>query len=258
MSRMPALLLLLHAYIGFRLLPDLSFGAAGVALGIGVLAASAWLIPFGFHRQRATVAGHSKRLMWAGLVAIGAFSTLLVLTFVRDVGLLAALGVAALLPGDVPLGLLARWSATAVPVTTALLTLIGFFNARRVAPVRTVDVPIDSLHPALHGFTIAQITDMHIGPTIGRDDVEAVVDVVNGLDADMVAITGDLVDGSVGQLTRHTAPLSRLSTRHGTYFVTGNHEYYSGAPAWVAELRRIGLRVLQTSTWCWTMTARKS
>jgi len=244
MSRMPALLLL-HAYIGFRLLPDLPFGAAGVALGIGVLAASAWLIPFGFHRQRAIAAGHAKQLMWAGLVAIGAFSTLLVLTFVRDVGLLAALGVAALLPGDVPLGLLARWSATAVPVTTALLTLIGFFNARRVAPVRTVDVPIDSLHPALHGFTIAQITDMHIGPTIGRDDVEAVVDVVNGLDADMVAITGDLVDGSVGQLTRHTAPLSRLSTRHGTYFVTGNHEYYSGAPAWVAELRRIGLRVLQ-------------
>jgi len=245
MSRMPALLLLLHAYIGFRLLPDLPFGAAGVALGIGVLAASAWLIPFGFRRQRAIAAGHAKQLMWAGLVAIGAFSTLLVLTFVRDVGLLAALGVAALLPGDVPLGLLARWSATAVPVTTALLTLIGFFNARRVAPVRTVDVPIDSLHPALHGFTIAQITDMHIGPTIGRDYVEAVVDVVNGLDADMVAITGDLVDGSVGQLTRHTAPLSRLSTRHGTYFVTGNHEYYSGAPAWVAELRRIGLRVLQ-------------
>jgi len=179
MSRMPALLLLLHAYIGFRLLPDLPFGAAGVALGIGVLAASAWLIPFGFHRQRAIAAGHAKQLMWAGLVAIGAFSTLLVLTFVRDVGLLAALGVATLLPGDVPLGLLARWSATAVPVTTALLTLIGFFNARRVAPVRTVDVPIDSLHPALHGFTIAQITDMHIGPTIGRDDVEAVVDVVN-------------------------------------------------------------------------------
>ena len=245
MSRMPALLLLLHAYIGFRLLPDLPFGAVGVALGIGVLAASAWLIPFGFHRQRATVAGHSKRLMWAGLVAIGAFSTLLVLTFVRDVGLLAALGVAALLPGDVPLDLLTRWSATGVPVATAVLTLVGFINARRVAAVRTVDVPIDSLHPALNGFTIAQITDMHIGPTIGRDHVEAVVDVVNGLDADMVAITGDLVDGSVGQLTRHTAPLARLRARHGTYFVTGNHEYYSGAPAWVAELRRLGLCVLQ-------------
>jgi predicted MPP superfamily phosphohydrolase len=245
MSRMPALLLLLHAYIGFRLLPDLPFGAVGIALAIGVLAASVWLIPFGFRRQRSIAVGRSKRLMWAGLVAIGAFSTLLVLTFVRDVGLLAALGVAALLPGDVPLDLLARWSATAVPVATALLTLVGFFNARRVAAVRTVDVPIESLHPALHGFTIAQITDMHIGPTIGRDYVEAVVAVVNGLRADMVAITGDLVDGSVGQLTRHTAPLAHLSARHGTYFVTGNHEYYSGAPAWVGELRRLGLRVLQ-------------
>ena len=245
MSRMPLLLLLLHAYIGFRLLPDLPFGVIGVALGSVLLAASAWLIPFGLRRRRAVTGGYSKRLMWAGLVAIGAFSTLLVLTFVRDVGLLAALGVAAFAPDVVPFDLLARWSAIAVPLATGLLTLIGFFNARRVATVRRVDVPIASLHPALHGFTIAQITDMHIGPTLGRDYVEAIVDAVNGLRADMIAITGDLVDGSVGQLGHHTAPLARLSARHGTYFVTGNHEYYSGAPAWVAELRRLGLRVLQ-------------
>ena len=242
---MPILLLLLHAYIGVRLLPDLPFGDIGIAVGSVLLAASAGLIPFGFRRRRAVTHGYSKHLMWAGLVAIGAFSTLLVLTFVRDVGLLAALGVAALLPSHVPLDRLARWSAIAVPLATVLLTLIGFFNARRVAAVRRVDVPIVSLHPALHGFTIAQITDMHIGPTIGRDYVEAIVDAVNGLRADMIAITGDLVDGSVGQLCDHTASLARLSARHGTYFVTGNHEYYSGAPAWVAELRRLGLQVLQ-------------
>jgi predicted MPP superfamily phosphohydrolase len=64
------------------------------------------------------------------------------------------------------------------------------------------------------------------------------------MDADMVAITGDLVDGSVGRLSHHTEPLARLSSRHGTYVVTGNHEYYSGAHAWIREFGRLGTRVL--------------
>lgn len=242
--RLSSLLLLLHIYIGVRLLPDLPFGIAGIAAGIAVLATSAWLIPCGFRMQRADVAGRSKPLMWAGLVALGAFSTLIVLTLLRDAGLLVALGVGALLPGVVPFQPLATWSAIAIPVATALLTLLGYFNARQVAHVRTVDVPIASLPPALHGFTIAQITDIHIGPTIAREYVEAVVDIVNTLDADIVAITGDLVDGSVPQLAQHTAPLARLVSRYGTYFVTGNHEYYSGVHPWIRELRRLGLTVL--------------
>jgi hypothetical protein len=102
----------------------------------------------------------------------------------------------------------------------------------------------DTLPQALHGFTIAQITDLHVGPTIGRDHVEAIVVAVNELRADMVAITGDLVDGSVRQLASQIEPLTRLASRHGTFFVTGNHEYYSGAQAWLHELRRLGLNVL--------------
>jgi predicted MPP superfamily phosphohydrolase len=245
MSRLPVMLLLLHLYVGARLLSDLPFGSAGVVLGAAVLVVSAWLIPFGFRmRRRARLAGRAKALMWAGLIALGAFSTLLVLTFARDVALLVALVADALLPGEVPLRALERWSALAVPVATALMTMLGFHNARRVARVRTVDVPIAALPAALHGFTIAQITDVHVGPTIGGDHVAAVVEAVNRLEADLVAITGDLVDGSVHQLAEHTAPLARLRARHGAYFVTGNHEYYSGAHAWIGELRRLGVRVL--------------
>jgi hypothetical protein len=106
-------------------------------------------------------------------------------------------------------------------------------------------VPIAGLPAALHGFTIAQITDLHVGATIKRNYVDRVVDAVNALGADLIAVTGDLVDGSVRDLAPHTAPLARLAARHGAYFVTGNHEYYSGAPAWIAEIRRLGLTVLE-------------
>ena len=109
----------------------------------------------------------------------------------------------------------------------------------------SVDVPIRGLPAALQGFTIAQISDIHVGPTIRGDYVDAIVRAVNRLDADMVAVTGDLVDGRVQDLAPHVAPLALLASRHGTYFVTGNHEYYSGATPWIHELRRLGVRVLQ-------------
>jgi predicted MPP superfamily phosphohydrolase len=116
--------------------------------------------------------------------------------------------------------------------------------ARRVAPVVEVMVALAGLPKELEGFTIAQISDLHVGPTIKRNFVAAVVDRVNRLQADMVAITGDVVDGSVPDLAHHTEPLARLVSRHGTYFVTGNHEYYSGAHEWIREFERLGARVL--------------
>src|SRR5208282_2457843 len=97
---------------------------------------------------------------------------------------------------------------------------------------------------ALRGFRIVQISDIHVGPTIKADYLEAIVDRVNRLHPEVIAITGDLVDGSVAQLARHVAPLARLRAVHGVYFVTGNHEYYSGAHAWIEELRRLGITVL--------------
>ncbi|MGZ8269538.1 MAG: metallophosphoesterase, partial [Burkholderiales bacterium] len=134
--------------------------------------------------------------------------------------------------------------ALAVPILAALATIAGVVNARRRARIRRIDVPIAGLPAELHGFSIAQISDLHVGPTIKRDYLERVVDAVNGLRADMIAVTGDLVDGSVRDLAPHTEPLSRLASRHGAFFVTGNHEYYSDAGAWVKEVRRLGLAVL--------------
>jgi uncharacterized protein len=90
-----------------------------------------------------------------------------------------------------------------------------------------------------------QLSDVHIGPTIDGAWLRGIVDRVNALEPDMVAITGDLVDGSVAELAAHVAPLADLRAKHGVYFVTGNHEYYSGVDAWIEELERLGVRVLR-------------
>ena len=229
---MTVVLAFLQVYIGLRLLAP--FPLPVQIAGWAALAAILWFLPRGF-RFRA----ESPWRIFLPWVMTGVFSSLLVLTFVRDLALFA------LAIGNIRLH--DAWvqpSAILVAALVPVITAIGYAMARRVAPVMDVKVPIANLPAALEGFTIAQISDIHVGPTIKKPYVDAIVDRVNGLNADMVAITGDLVDGSVGELAKDTAPLGRLESRHGTYVVTGNHEYYSGARAWVAELRRLGAQVL--------------
>ena len=236
--------LLLHGLVAWRLLPALDPAwAAGLA---PVLMASSVLLPMGLLAHRVARGALADRLAWVGLLCMGLFSSLLVLTALRDV-LLAAVWAAAALgwsPAQALLPGLRAGSALVVPMAALLVTVLGFWNARRTARVVRVDVPVAALPAALDGFTVAQITDIHVGPTIKQHYLQAIVRKVNALEADMVAITGDLVDGKVHELTDHVAPLAQLRSRHGSFFVTGNHEYYSGAHAWMAELRRLGVRVL--------------
>lgn len=224
----------LHAYIGWRLLPALDLSTGGLVLAIIGLVISTCLVPLGL-LARFVVARQAlaDRLGWLGGLAMGLFSSVLVLTVLRDVVRLFA---------DAPS--LNEPTAIAVLGLAGLVTLVGYVNARRVARVVRVDIPLAGLPNELAGFTIVQLSDIHVGPTIKREYVQAIVDRVNQLDADLVAITGDVVDGSVGQLRAHTAPLGGLASRHGSYVVTGNHEYYSGAAAWMCEFERIGLRGL--------------
>lgn len=137
----------------------------------------------------------------------------------------------------------------------ALLTGLGASGAAAKAvatatdppELREIEVPIAGLPEALDGFRIAQLSDVHIGPTLGREFLAGVVARVNDLKPDLVAVTGDLVDGSVAGLSPHTAPLADLKSRHGTFFCTGNHEYYSGVEPWMAELTRLGIKVLRNA-----------
>lgn len=251
---MPVLLilLLLHLYVGFRLVPALPGMVAPGLLALWLLA-SLVLIPASFFGRRAS-GPVADRLSWAGMLALGVFSLLGVSTLLRDGVLLVAWAL-----GQVPAvqagtgaavravaggATLQAASAWAVLGFTGLGTLAGLVGARRRAPVRRVDIAVDGLPAALHGFTVAQITDVHVGPTVKRAYVQRIVDAVNTLQPDAVAITGDLVDGRVADLRDDVAPLAGLRSRHGSFFVTGNHEYYSGAEDWVAALRGLGLQVL--------------
>jgi predicted MPP superfamily phosphohydrolase len=141
--------------------------------------------------------------------------------------------------------LVARGIAEAAGLTVATLGAIAVRSALADVEVPEVEVRLARLPRALSGLTVVQLSDVHIGPTIGRTFLERVVEQSNAQKPDAIVITGDLVDGSVASLRHHVEPLARLKARYGVFFVTGNHEYYSGVDEWLAELTRLGIRVLR-------------
>ncbi|MFD5537787.1 metallophosphoesterase [Streptomyces sp. NPDC127079] len=134
-------------------------------------------------------------------------------------------------------------AATAATATVGL----GTYGVLRGPGVKRVTVPLAKLPRAAHGYRIAVVSDIHLGPILGRGFAQRVVDTINATRPDLIAVVGDLVDGSVKDLGPAAAPLARLSARHGAYFVTGNHEYFSGAAQWVEEVRSLGLHPLENA-----------
>ncbi|MFF6875668.1 metallophosphoesterase [Streptomyces sp. NPDC012474] len=123
----------------------------------------------------------------------------------------------------------------------------GTYGVLRGPKVKRVTVPLARLPRAAHGYRIAVVSDVHLGPVLGRGFAQKVVDTINATQPDLIAVVGDLVDGSVKDLGPAAAPLAQLRARHGSYFVTGNHEYFSGAGQWVEEVRRLGLDPLENA-----------
>ena len=245
----------MHGYLWLRLVRDTGLPEPWRRLSTWALVAAALLIPAGLFSARLAGESVARALplvafVWLGLAFL-LFSALLLVDAVRLLAFLATqvgdwLRHAPEAPPDP-----ARRQLLARAVAGGTLAVVGGAGALALrsatgpAEIEEVPVRLARLPRQLSGFTIAQLSDLHVGPTIREREVRRVVEQVNALRPDAVAITGDLVDGSVGELGPIVAELGRLQARRGVFFVTGNHEYYSGAEAWIAFLGSLGIRVLR-------------
>ncbi|MGK5450554.1 metallophosphoesterase [Streptomyces radiopugnans] len=141
----------------------------------------------------------------------------------------------------------ARTVAAAAGVAAAGTVGYGTYGVLRGPKLKRVTVPLAKLPRAAHGYRIAVVSDVHLGPVLGRAHTQRIVDTINRADADMVAVVGDLVDGSVAELGSAAEPLARLRSRDGSYFVTGNHEYFGDAAEWIDHVRELGLEPLENA-----------
>lgn len=123
----------------------------------------------------------------------------------------------------------------------------GTYGVLRGPRVKRVTVPLAKLPRSAHGFRIAVVSDIHLGPILGRAHTQRIVDTINRTQPDLIAVVGDLVDGTVADLGPAAEPLAGLTARHGAFFVTGNHEYFSGAAQWVDHVRELGLHPLENA-----------
>lgn len=238
-----------HYYVWARLVRDVGF-SPGVrrALGWGtvLLAVS---IPASFILSRQLPPSHGRSLLfgiytWMGtlLLCVIVLALTDLVRFIVHLTLAQQLG----LSRDPERRLfLKRLFAVGATAVTGGLAVTATRQALARVRIVNVKVRLSRLPKAMHGFTIVQLSDIHLGPTLRHEFSRQIVAQVNALDADLVAITGDLVDGTVEHLQGMVATLGELRSRFGTYFVTGNHEYYSGVDDWIVELRRLGIQVLR-------------
>jgi hypothetical protein len=240
-----AILLGIHLHLAFALViapgwaePARSLGLAGIALGAASIVAGP-LAARRMQRRRA------RWLHWASGLWMGSMFLLLVALAFWDVGswLLGASAYAAddaLAPDPA-----ARSRALASLGLAGTAALGGLLQALRGPRLVRVELHLPRWPAALDGYRIAQISDLHFGPILDRRFAARIAERVNALGVDLCAVTGDLVDGPVARVAAEVAPLAGLRARDGVFFVTGNHDHYSGADAWVAEVERLGWTALR-------------
>ena len=242
-----------HYYVWIRLVRDPALPRPWSAVASWGLVVLVGMTVAGFALMRAP-RSVSAPVMWVVYTWLGLLSFLVVILGAGDLLRLFA-SVARLTASWSSLGveradperrlLLMRVFGSLVGASALGLGGFGLFKGLQPVAVKRVEVRLPRLPSGMNGYRIVQLTDVHVGPTIGKEFIEELVAKVNALSPDLVAITGDLVDGSVAHLGPLVRPLANLRAKDGVYFVTGNHEYYSGADDWIRFLGDLGVRVLR-------------
>ena len=229
-----ALLALVYAYVASRLATG-PWSAVLLAAPFILI----WILPAYYWGSDRSREGVIDRLVHrASYLSMAWVSFILVLTLARDALLVLTFGY----PDE------HRLVATAgVPVVlgaSLLAMAIGAAAAFRGPRIERIDLPVAGLHPDLEGYRIVQISDLHVGPNIRRHYVQRVADLSRSLEPDLIALTGDIVDGPVERLAPHVAPHAELARDGKAFFILGNHDCYAGADSWIAHFRDMGMRVL--------------
>jgi predicted MPP superfamily phosphohydrolase len=186
---------------------------------------------------------------WTANVWIGLLGLLVCALFTLDAVRLAARLVGRKLPPPSPerRRFLARAIAGTAATASAALSGFAIYQGTRRVRVKPVEITLDKLDHKHDGYRLVQISDVHVGPTLGKDFVDEIVAEIEALKPDLLVITGDLVDGDVAELSPLLASLGRVRPRDGVFFCTGNHEYYAGAQQWLEYLPTLGIRPLQNA-----------
>ena len=237
-----------HYYIWARLARDTELPQPWFALATAAVVMLGFGVPAGMMTMRRRRRVAARALMAANYCWMGLF--FITLTLLAAVDASHALWWMAqkvgALPEVLPASLaLRRYVGTGVAAAALSAALFSIGSALRGPVIKKVAVRLRHWPKKLDGLKVVQISDLHVAPLLGREYVQKVVDRTNALQPDVIAITGDMVDGTVPQLRASAAPLAGLKARLGVFYVTGNHEFYWDADAWVEEVRRLGMRPLR-------------
>jgi predicted MPP superfamily phosphohydrolase len=240
------LLFSLHYYIAKRLIfdPGLAPPWRGILLAVIILFGMSLVVqPFA---ERLIRPRFARLLAWPASLWMGFAFYLLVLLGLTDVVWWLAGGAArAAIGGAGSVETAAGLRALAIAAAAFAIGASSLRSGLRDPSLKRVEIPLARWPARLDGFRIVQLSDIHIGPILDRAFARRLVDRVDALAPDLVVITGDLVDGAVAQLENEVAPFGELRARHGVFFVTGNHDHYSGIRSWCDAVRALGIRVLR-------------